>query len=390
MDHHWTAQVAADRLENARLFGPLIDTHRAALACGPDLPDELARALKRTGLVELWLPAELGGAELPPAEAMLVIEALAEHDGAVAWCAAIASTGSRFAGLIGPEATRALFGQHRFGVGSGVPGGTATRAPGGWRVSGRWSWASFIRHSGLVFALCAEQTGAAGADTPPVMRGVMVPTASVTILDDWNGGGLRSSGSHGFTIDDLFVAEAHTIPLAGFAAEARHPGVLYSLPMATTLPLLISAIPLGLGRAAIDSLRKLADVKIPVGQTTALRDRAETQAAIGRAETMLRAARAFLFEVVGRYWQATQAAAAPDFTLRAELRMAMWNATEIGRQVVSAMCDVAGGSALDEIGRFPALLRDANAIARHAALSAHNLEPAGRVMLGMDPGTPRF
>ncbi len=223
-----------------------------------------------------------------------------------------------------------------------------------------------------------------------MMRGILVPSTSATILDDWNGGGLRSSGSHDFTIENVFVPETHTLPMTGFAVEARHPGTLYRLPFATTLALPISAIPLGLARAAIHALVSLATTKVFSGQTALICELPETQVAVGRAEALLRAARASLFDAVDRYWNVAEAGGTPDLMLRAEVRMAMWNATEVGRQVVSAMCDAAGSSAVDEGGRFPALLRDANAVARHAALSPRILQAAGRVIMGMEPGTVRF
>lgn len=77
MDQHRPQPIAAARLAEARRFGPLVEPHRAALARGPNLPDDLAQALRQTGVLELWFPAELGGAELPPADVMRVVEALA-------------------------------------------------------------------------------------------------------------------------------------------------------------------------------------------------------------------------------------------------------------------------------------------------------------------------
>ena len=53
MDQHRTVDTAAACLEDARRFGPLVEPHRAALARGPDLPDELACELKRIRPVQL-------------------------------------------------------------------------------------------------------------------------------------------------------------------------------------------------------------------------------------------------------------------------------------------------------------------------------------------------
>ena len=127
----------------AAALAPLVAEHRAALARGPDLPAPIAEALHAAGLTRLWLPRALGGPELPPADYIRVIEAVARLDGAVGWCAAIAASGARLAGLLPPEAAASMFGPKRRGLsGSLNPAGTAVPVENGFRVSGRWNWGS--------------------------------------------------------------------------------------------------------------------------------------------------------------------------------------------------------------------------------------------------------
>ena len=139
-------------LATVETLRPLIAEHRSALAVGPDLPEPVAEALIAAGLPQLWLPRGLGGPETHPLRVLAAIEALAELDGSVAWCAAISSGGaSRFADLIDRDAMRALMpaGKKFAGSGSGQPTGTAVRDGAGWRINGRWSWASFCRFSSV-------------------------------------------------------------------------------------------------------------------------------------------------------------------------------------------------------------------------------------------------
>jgi hypothetical protein len=50
-----------------------------------------------------------------------------------------------------------------------------------------------------------------------------------------------------------------------------------------------------------------------------------------------------------------------------------------------------GGSAIREDSRLERCLRDAHAAAQHFSISGHsNLEPIGRVLLGLSPGTAQF
>ena len=387
------AEPASSFIAAAESLGPLVAEHRTALACGPDLPPEIALALERAGLTRLWLPRDLGGAELPPVEYLQVIEAVARHDGAVGWCAAIGSTGTRIAGLLETKPARELFGDSGFASGSTAPTGGMVPDGNGWRVNGRWSWGSFIRYSKVTIATCVEHGGAAPrltADGAPLLRVAVVPTAQVKILDTWNAGGLRATGSHDFEIENLWVPDERTIALAGFAAKPHHPGALYALPFVTTFALGIASVPLGIARASIDALVALSARKVPAGTQVPLREQPGVQGDVARAETLLRCARAFLFEAVGTLWDTAVSGEKPTMSQRALVRMAIWNAAQAGKAVVELMYSAAGGTATDERAPFAAQLRDVHAASQHLAFATRNMETAGRILLGMEPGTARF
>lgn len=389
---HDHSELAAPLIAAAEALGPLVDAHRAELARGPDLPDPIARALQDAKLTRLWLPRDMGGSELPPVDYIRVIEAVARHDGAVGWCASIASSASRNAGLLDPLAAREVYASG-FVAGSINPTGGATPAPGGWRVDGRWSWGSFIRHARYVLVMCVEQDGNGnkrGPNGAPLLRMAFLPASEVTVLDTWNAGGLRATGSHDFTIENVFVPEARTVALPGFNAPPRRGGGLYLLPFVTTFTLGITPVALGVARASIDALVALASRKTPAGTQSTLREQPGVQADVARAEVLLRSARAFLFDAVGDYWAATQHGDAPSIQQRAIVRMACWNAAQAGKQVVDLMYSAAGGTATDETAPFAAQLRDVHAAGQHIAFANRNMETAGRILLGMDAANPRF
>jgi alkylation response protein AidB-like acyl-CoA dehydrogenase len=337
------------------------------------------------------VPQDLGGPELPPSDLIRVIEAIARHDGAVAWCAAIASNGSRFSGMFPIETARELFGDHGFASGSINGSGTAVAERDGWRLNGKFSFASFIRHSKLTGALCMEHENGTPRRSPegdPVMQFFFVPTEKVKILYNWNGGGLRASGSHDFVLQDVWVPRAHSVP---FPVLVPHQSAaLYRLPLMTAFALNLSAVPLGIARASIDGLVKLATNKISLGTQTQLREQASVQGDLAHAETLLHAARAFLFEAIDDFWSTAVAEETPTLVQRAMARMAICNVAQACRQVVNLMYAAAGSSATDERFPFAAQLRDVYAATQHMAFSTRNMETSGRILFGLDPGTTRF
>src|SRR5262249_15235704 len=129
-----------------------------------------------------------------------------------------------------------------------------------------------------VFGNCVVMAGdrpRMGSDGTPDVRSVFFPRSECEVLDTWHTSGLRGTGSTDFVVRDLFVPEERTLP--AFSAAPVQPGVLYQLPLITVFAVSIAAVPLGIARAAIDVLVKLASEKTPTGSQTLLRERASIQ-----------------------------------------------------------------------------------------------------------------
>jgi alkylation response protein AidB-like acyl-CoA dehydrogenase len=391
------AQPAPDAaqawIDAAEALGPIIARHKKALAVGPDLPPEIAHALEAAGLTRLWLPRSLGGAELSPVDYFRVMEVVSRHDGSVGWCASIASTGTRAAGLIAESSAAELLADGGFVSGSLSSTGKIVREKDGWRINGRWPWGSFIVYSKVTLAVCVEYENGVACTTQeggPVLRAAMLPTREVNILNTWDAGGLRSSGSHDFAIENVFVEDARTFALTDFNPKPHQQGALYGLPFITMFALGITGVSLGIARGSIDALTQLAQHKVAAGTQGPLREQASVQGAVAQAETALRSSRGFLFEAAQDLWERRVSGQPDDMKQRALVRMASCNVVDVAKKVATKMFEAAGGSALHEQSPFSAYLRDAQAAAQHLAFSQRNMEAAGRVLLGMTPGTHRF
>ena len=356
------------------------------------LPTALVNTMTDAGFFSLWLSRTFGGPELSFTECARVIEALSYADGSAGWCAMGATVLSRLSGYLADDVVREMFGDgHGRLAGSINPAGTAVAAPGGFRVSGRWSYGSFIHHSSWTVGNSIVHDG----ETPrrdgngaPDIRFMIMPTSAVEIVDNWHVSGLRGTGSCDFQVHDLFVPEEHT--LSAFAAKPIQPGTLYATPMITIFAASIPCVSIGIARAAIDAFVELAKAKTPMGSTVRLRDKPIAQADLGRAEAILRSGRAFLFESVEELWDHVAAGGTPTLHQRAIVRLAAAKAAEASVQAVDMLFNAAGGTALFESNPIGRCFRDVHATTQHIGTNASNYELAGRVLLGLDPGTPRF
>ncbi len=122
-----------------------------------------------------------------PRRRLAVIEELARADGSVGWTAMIGSAAPVLLGHLPPASFDAVYGDGPDVIVAGTfnPTGSATPVAGGFRVTGRWSFASGCLHAGWFVAHCTVDD-----DRDPPLRMVVLPASDVTVLDTWSVSGL--------------------------------------------------------------------------------------------------------------------------------------------------------------------------------------------------------
>lgn len=372
-------------VEAVRALGPLIREHAEAIEAERRLPEPVVRALAEAEVFRLLVPRQLGGLEADPLTACRIIEELATLDGSVGWCAMISAEYGLFAGLLPEEAAREIYADSRSIVaGAFRPNGTARAVEGGYRAGGKWGFGSGINHSTWTIGGCRLFDGDEPRLRPngaPKARVLFFPTAEVEIADTWHVAGLRGTGSHDYTVADLFVPARRAV---WFSDEPVQSGPLYTLPTVALFVALMAGVPLGIARHALDALRELAGLKTPVGSDAPLRDNPHVQARIGEAEGLLRAGRAFVYETVERAWEAALRGRRLGWEQRGLLWLAASQATTQALQAVDLMFRAGGASSLYTSLSLERCLRDIRTAAQHRVLQPGNFELAGRIFLGLD------
>ena len=378
-------------LRAARDLAPDILSARDDIEHSRRLPEALVEDLRSARLFELWLPEAFGGPQLHPIDFMRVVEEVSAIDGSVGWCVTVAAVYSLLAGSLQESAAREIFADRSIVAGSINPTGKAIAVDGGYLVSGRWNYGSGIGHSDWTLGACVvhDATGprrtAGGA---PDMQFLLFPTADVKVIDTWRVGGLRGTGSHDFVVDNLFVPADRATQ--AFVSIGVQPGTLYRLPMLALFCVALAAVTLGLARSAIDAFVQIASEKVPMGSQVLLRDKASAQMDVARAEAMVRAARAGVVEAIETVWEDIAAGEPISLAHRASVRLAATYAGEASLRAIELVYNAAGGSAILESGRLDRCFRDARVAVQHIGLTTTTYEIAGRVLLGLEPGTPRF
>lgn len=379
----WTALI-----DRAQALKPLVR------ACAPEaeeartLPRRAVDALGEAGLFRVTAAAAYGGFETDPVTTIKALEAVSEADGSAGWVSMIAAESLGLgSGSMEPAFARELFANPRLSMAGALnPIGRALRVKGGWRVTGRWPFASGCPHADAYMAGCLlydEDEAPITVNGVRVSREMFVPVGQFEIIDTWSVGGLRGTGSHDVAVTDVFVPQEHTTSI--IFEPPREQGTLFRLPLFSRLAYSKVAVATGVARAAIEAFIALANEKRPMGSRELLRDRPSAQQALAEAEWLLEAGRAYCFETCMDVWERVDRGDEATLEQRARLRIGCSQAVLAAVKAVDLVYAAGGSSVNYTRSPLERCFRDVHVVPQHAMVTPHVLGPAGRVLMGMDP-----
>ncbi len=281
------------------------------------LEDGLLKALFELRLFKLFVPVELNGAALDLPSALQIFEKVASADGATGWLVMIGAGGGLFSGFLNSQAAQSIFADPRSVIaGSGAPSAIATRVDGGYRVSGRWAYASGAYHANWFTANCVIENG---EQSEPEIIAVAIPAEQVQIHDTWSVFGMRATGSHDFSVENVFVADEFTFTLSKTPYLSEP---IYQCPLETLASLSFASVAVGIAQHAYDEFDQFARHKMIAGTTDSLADDADVQKRLHTAEQLLSDSRSLLYKLADQVWQQALEHNTPEQALRDQVQQA--------------------------------------------------------------------
>jgi alkylation response protein AidB-like acyl-CoA dehydrogenase len=377
--------IAKRLLVDIRDLTPAIAARAAEFEAERRMPSDVVDVLKTIGAFRLFVPRSHGGLELDLPSGLDVIAALARLDGSVGWTVMIGSVAHLFAALLPRPTYDRLYagGPDMMLAGNSQPVGTAEATEGGWRVNGRWPFASGCLHADWLAGFCVVTEGGkrlAGPDGKgPLIRGFVMPARDWQIEDTWYAGGLKGTGSHHIVMKDKVVPAAHF-----FDPENGAHGLIGPLYQSVRelLPIFHGAFAVGLARGALDELVELAGTgRQQLFAALPMRESEPFQAELGRVAASLRAAEAFQQVQAKIHWRRALAGTPKDDgSLDEATQAGTWVTTTCVR-VVDDCFALAGGSAVYDASPLQRRLRDIHVAAQHATVHQRHYVGAGKRLL---------
>ncbi len=380
--------IRAELVARAVALQPLLREQAARGESDRVLPVEIVDALAEAGVFRLLTPRRYGGYETDLRTLTEVSEALGEGDGSAAWVGMIISVTNWLACLFPDKAQEEVFGTDPDARVTGVaaPMGMGERVPGGWRVSGKWSYNSGAPHAtwAAVGALLKDDSGAVVDQAL-----VLIPASELTVEDTWYTAGMKATASNTLIGRDVFVPE-HRVLSVPAAAEGAYPRAsrdeaLYGSTFGPMLLLCLVGPLLGLGRAAMQAAVEAAAQK-PLSFTVHSRqaDSVGVQIQLAEAALKLETARLHTYRAVDEVDQAAASGGPLDYAARAHVRARAGFAAQQVLEAIGTLLNVHGASSFADASPLQRIWRDAGVAARHAGLvPAVGLEVYGKSLLGI-------
>jgi indole-3-acetate monooxygenase len=369
---------------------PVIQAHAGLAEAERRLSATVFDAMHDAGLFAMLAPRAYGGLEVHPIEAMRVWEAVARVDSAAAWNLVMNQAISAYAAWMSPEGARELF---RDGpattAGALNPPAAAVRAEGGWRVTGqvpfgsgchnaRWLAMPAIAHEGGRPKLDHET----GRATP---FAVFFPRDQARILDTWHTLGMRGTGSTDYAVQDLFVPDHLTAPVAPLARPAPgFEGPLFRMWPWTAI-MGETTVSVGAAAAAVDAAVELCRAKTAAYNAVPLREQQLPQFQLGKAKARVDASRDTLHAAAGEaYAEVERTGELLSREAKIRLQLAACFAAEACAEAVRFVNDAVGASAFREDRPLERHFRDTHTLLQHSSKSSARYASAGRLMLGLE------
>ena len=339
----------------------------AAADAAGDLQPQQQALLHERGWLTLLAPRSCGGLELPLPQAVRLEEALAAADGSTGWVVTLCAGAAWFAGFWNEALARQVIGTPRACLaGSGAATGWADREGEGWRLTGRWDFASgapMATHFTLNAVLREGGEPLRDAAGTPRVQAFVVPAAQVRVVPNWHAIGLRASASHSFALDGAWVPADHGFMLEPGAAQS--PGPLYRFPFMPLAYVTLAANVCGMARDFLERATPVVVQRRHLLEGSPLGERPAVQALLRELPARLDAARVAFYAQLDAAWQQVAAGAPVSDAGCAALQAASLALVEAARDSVDRLFPLCGLQGADTRSDLNRAWRDFHTATQH-------------------------
>ncbi len=383
--------TAQEAVQHAAAMVPRLAERAAEAERIRRIPQATIDELHETGLMRLMQPARFGGSELGLDALMNVVTEIAKGCTSTAWVYSNLASHSWNIGQFDLRAQEDVWGTDPDALaatGLAFPCGRATPVEGGYKLSGKWPFASGIDASTwMLVGAMTELPGRA-----PERRFFLVPQSQFRSLDNWDTYGLTGTGSHDVEVKEAFVPDYRSVSAEVFAAGQNLPGAtlyknpLYAMPTFAAFAYVLSIVPIATSKAVVEQFTAAMRARASTYTGSRVAELSSVQARIAEAAACVE----FAETVVRRDWQELEAEANqrryPSMETKLRWKRNVAFAAQLAVRAVDVLMPAAGAGGLTKSAALQRQFRDLHAASSHIGLTWDVHAAAyGQSALGLQP-----
>jgi alkylation response protein AidB-like acyl-CoA dehydrogenase len=323
---------------------------------------------------KLFVPEEYGGLEASLPEAIALEEALAWADGSFGWTITLCGGAGWFAGFFDSDLAREVFLYPEACLGgSGAATGTAEITESGYRVSGKWKYATGSAHLTHFTANCVITK-----NNEPVLhengKDLILPFVfrrdEVKVISDWNVMGLIATSSNAFEVTDLAIAAKRVFKIAAEAAKINLP--VYRYPFLQFAETTLAATFSGMALHFIDCAESVFEKRIENKKISEHQKQVLIEA-LTEAKAKVARVRFDFYDVINRSWEIQESGKPENLGILEEVNFMSRKLSSTARGVVAELFPFGGLVAADPKTEINRVWRDFHTASQHPLLNFSHL-----------------
>lgn len=376
----------ADLVERTKALLPGIAARAQAAEEARRLHDETINEFIRIGFFRVMVPKTYNGLELDVSAVTDVGRLLGRVCPSSGWVMPWLGWHNRGLAMYPKHVQDELFARG-FGLtaGSTTLTGEAQRVPGGYRVTGRWSWATGILHADFA------SLGAVVPDENNRPITILPRKSDMTLHDVWFTEGMRATGSVDIELSNAFVPDERVLDgaelMAGKApGQLINTGPLYHSPTRPIASLVATASGIGIAEGALDNyFERLGGRVLAYSGGKMSRDSESQRIRFASVSAAVKTAGMLFDEAVDLTARSNRGEIRLTVQQRAQVRFWAAHCIQIARHAVAEI--VAGSGARSHFTDDPLQrgMRDLNTLSGHVVFDHDRAADIyGRIALGME------
>lgn len=357
------------------------------------LPNETIDDLKKAGIHKLFTPKKYGGFEMPWGTHVDVSRTLGQACGSTGWVSSVVFTHTFLFGRFKEEAQEEVWGACPDAIISTgfAGGGLAEPVDGGYKINGRWKFASGVDHAdAMLVGAKLPNSDAKFNDLWLVFK-----KGDFEIHDTWHSEGLKGTGSKDIQVNDLFIPTYRTLDMKSMSENPPgskiHNHYLYGVEFHSYFITLLAGPILGAARGVYNEYveQTLTRVGSMMGET--IIDQPQVQVHVAESLVELDTADMLIDNLCNRLHQMgiNGDAISGEFKLAAYRDLVM--AGKLAHSSADRLSRMMGVSAQTGRNSVQRLYRDVRTMSTHSALHWDvSMQRSGKYIFGLPTGDPKI